>query len=121
MWAKTVFILNYDEHGGFFDHQLPPVPPLAAGRGASTVSVDGEVGGAGVQGRLDLPPGGRSGRPVPRQERGRQPGLVRRAAAGETLVAGPFPMGLGVRVRWWWSRRGPAAAWSTPRCTTTPR
>ncbi|NEA32096.1 hypothetical protein G3I17_10505 [Streptomyces sp. SID13031] len=43
VWAKTAFILNYDEHGGFFDHALPPVPPLATGRGKSTVSPDGEV------------------------------------------------------------------------------
>ncbi len=27
VWAKTLFILNYDENGGFFDHVPPPVPP----------------------------------------------------------------------------------------------
>lgn len=27
LWAKTVFILSYDENGGFFDHVPPPVPP----------------------------------------------------------------------------------------------
>lgn len=27
VWEKTVFILTYDENGGFFDHVLPPVPP----------------------------------------------------------------------------------------------
>lgn len=26
VWAKTVFILSYDENGGFFDHVPPPVP-----------------------------------------------------------------------------------------------
>ncbi len=26
VWAKTVFILTYDENGGFFDHVSPPVP-----------------------------------------------------------------------------------------------
>ncbi len=26
LWAKTVFILSYDENGGFFDHVPPPVP-----------------------------------------------------------------------------------------------
>jgi phospholipase C len=25
-WAKTMFILTYDENGGFFDHVPPPVP-----------------------------------------------------------------------------------------------
>ena len=27
VWARTLFILNYDENGGFFDHVPPPVPP----------------------------------------------------------------------------------------------
>jgi phospholipase C len=27
VWSKTVFILNYDENDGLFDHILPPVPP----------------------------------------------------------------------------------------------
>lgn len=27
LWATTVFILSYDENGGFFDHVAPPTPP----------------------------------------------------------------------------------------------
>ncbi|TDE15979.1 alkaline phosphatase family protein [Jiangella asiatica] len=27
VWAKTVFVLVWDEHGGMFDHVLPPTPP----------------------------------------------------------------------------------------------
>ncbi len=27
LWAKTAFILTYDENGGFFDHMPPPSPP----------------------------------------------------------------------------------------------
>ncbi|HVX47275.1 MAG TPA: alkaline phosphatase family protein [Mycobacteriales bacterium] len=27
VWAKTVFILSYDENDGLFDHVAPPVPP----------------------------------------------------------------------------------------------
>jgi phospholipase C len=27
VWAKTVFILTYDENDGLFDHVAPPVPP----------------------------------------------------------------------------------------------
>jgi len=27
VWAKTVFILSYDENDGFFDHVIPPIPP----------------------------------------------------------------------------------------------
>ncbi len=43
VWAKTVFILNYDENDGFFDHVPPPVPPTRPGMGASTVDLGGEV------------------------------------------------------------------------------
>ncbi|WP_073808540.1 phosphocholine-specific phospholipase C [Kitasatospora sp. CB01950] len=98
VWAKTVFILNYDEHGGFFDHQLPPVPPLAAGRGASTVPVDGEVvvrvsKGGSTYHRVV----GQDGRYRVRNADGSL-GWSAALPAGETLVAGPFPMGLGVRV-----------------------
>jgi phospholipase C len=28
VWSKTVFILNYDENDGLFDHMVPPMPPL---------------------------------------------------------------------------------------------
>src|SRR5262249_17953866 len=27
VWQKSVFILTYDEDGGFFDHVLPPTAP----------------------------------------------------------------------------------------------
>jgi phospholipase C len=27
VWAKTVFIIDYDENDGIFDHVAPPVPP----------------------------------------------------------------------------------------------
>jgi phospholipase C len=27
VWAKTAYILNYDENDGFFDHVVPPTPP----------------------------------------------------------------------------------------------
>jgi phospholipase C len=38
VWAKTVFILNYDENDGFFDHMPPPLPAVGAAAGKSTVS-----------------------------------------------------------------------------------
>jgi phospholipase C len=43
VWAKTVFILNYDENDGFFDHVPPPVPPVVADRGKSTVGIAEEI------------------------------------------------------------------------------
>ncbi len=43
MFAKTVFILNYDEAGGFYDHTPPPVPPVGRYRGYSSVPLDGET------------------------------------------------------------------------------
>ena len=43
VYAKTVFILNYDENGGFFDHLPPPTPPSSSANGLSTVSTAGEI------------------------------------------------------------------------------
>jgi phospholipase C len=43
VFARTIFILNYDEAGGFYDHMAPPVPPVGDYRGHSTVSVAGET------------------------------------------------------------------------------
>jgi phospholipase C len=43
VYAKTVFILNYDENGGFFDHVPPPTPPSSSANGLSTVSTAGEI------------------------------------------------------------------------------
>jgi len=43
VFAKTVFIVNYDEAGGFYDHMLPPMPPIRPQEGHSTVSVAGEA------------------------------------------------------------------------------
>ena len=42
VWAGTVFILNYDENGGFFDHVPPPLPPVRRALGLSTVDTAAE-------------------------------------------------------------------------------
>jgi phospholipase C len=34
-WSKTLMIVNYDEHGGFFDHEPPLAVPYAPPPGAS--------------------------------------------------------------------------------------
>ena len=33
VWAQTVFLVSYDENGGFFDHVPPPVAPAGHGGG----------------------------------------------------------------------------------------
>ncbi len=43
VFSKTVFIINYDEADGSFDHLVPPSPPAAPGAGASTVSIENEI------------------------------------------------------------------------------
>jgi phospholipase C len=45
VWAKTIFILNYDENDGIFDHVAPPVPPS----GSSHEFVEGIPIGAGFR------------------------------------------------------------------------
>ena len=42
VFAKTAFIINYDEAGGLYDHMLPPSPPADETQGYSGVSVAGE-------------------------------------------------------------------------------
>ncbi|MEJ0064655.1 MAG: phospholipase C, phosphocholine-specific [Caulobacteraceae bacterium] len=43
VWSKTVFILNYDENDGFFDHMPPPLPAIDPAMGASNVDIAGEI------------------------------------------------------------------------------
>ncbi|MDE1005802.1 MAG: phospholipase C, phosphocholine-specific [Paraburkholderia fungorum] len=45
VWSKTVFLLNYDEQGGFFDHDPPPTPPGSGSQGKTTMTTTGEVYG----------------------------------------------------------------------------
>jgi phospholipase C len=39
VWHKTVFLITYDENGGFFDHVLPPVPPLSSSTGLTSSGI----------------------------------------------------------------------------------
>ena len=43
VWNKTVFLLTYDEDGGFFDHMPPPAPPASDSQGKSTVAATDEL------------------------------------------------------------------------------
>jgi phospholipase C len=45
LWSKTVFIINYDENDGLFDHVVPPLPPA----GTPAEFVDGLPIGGGVR------------------------------------------------------------------------
>ncbi len=45
VWAKTAFILSYDENDGLFDHVVPPVPPV----GTAGEFIDGLPIGAGFR------------------------------------------------------------------------
>lgn len=41
-WDRTLFIINYDEWGGFFDHVVPPVGPITEAEAA--LGSDGRLG-----------------------------------------------------------------------------
>ena len=45
VWAKTIFILDYDENDGIFDHVVPPTPP----EGTEREFVRGQPIGAGFR------------------------------------------------------------------------
>ncbi|MES1198431.1 MAG: phospholipase C, phosphocholine-specific [Pseudomonadota bacterium] len=42
VWSRTVFLINYDENDGFFDHAPPYNPAIGTALGASTVDLAGE-------------------------------------------------------------------------------
>jgi phospholipase C len=43
VFSKTVFIINYDEADGSFDHLVSPYPAQSPAHGASTVSIENEI------------------------------------------------------------------------------
>ena len=43
VWSKTVLFIMYDENDGFFDHLVPPQPPMSRAQGLSTVTTEGEL------------------------------------------------------------------------------
>jgi phospholipase C len=43
VYSKTVFVLNYDEGGQFYDHHWVPLPPSSPADGKSTVTTMGEL------------------------------------------------------------------------------
>ncbi|GAA0381342.1 hypothetical protein GCM10010319_69750 [Streptomyces blastmyceticus] len=47
VWRKTVFIVNYDENDGLFDHVVPPMPPPG--------TADEFVGGLPIGGGIRVP------------------------------------------------------------------
>lgn len=56
VWSKTVLLLTYDENDGFFDHIVPPHPPVTPEHGATTVPTTNElyVGAEGQPGPYGL-------------------------------------------------------------------
>ncbi len=46
VWAKTAFIINYDENDGFFDHVPAPVPAHTAQHGVNQAPIEGELLGS---------------------------------------------------------------------------
>jgi phospholipase C len=43
VWSKTAFFITYDENDGFFDHVVPPFPPISADQGLSTADVQPDL------------------------------------------------------------------------------
>lgn len=43
VWSKTVFLINYDENDGGFDHLVSPTPPQSSAYGASTADFHNEI------------------------------------------------------------------------------
>ena len=43
VWSKTALFIFYDENDGFFDHVVPPTPPVSPDQGLSTISTENEI------------------------------------------------------------------------------
>jgi phospholipase C len=43
VWSKTVFILHYDEHDGYFDHIVPPMPAFKQEEGKLSPSLEKSI------------------------------------------------------------------------------
>jgi phospholipase C len=43
VWSKTVVFYMFDENDGFFDHIVPPTPPMSRAQGISTVGTTNEL------------------------------------------------------------------------------
>jgi phospholipase C len=43
VFSKTALFLTYDENDGFFDHMIPPTPPMTRAQGWSTVDTTNEL------------------------------------------------------------------------------
>ncbi|MQY12268.1 Non-hemolytic phospholipase C [Streptomyces sp. RB5] len=50
VWSRTALFVTYDENDGFFDHVVPPFPPLSPEQGASTADTSLDVYRGGVAG-----------------------------------------------------------------------
>ncbi len=43
VWSRTALFLMFDENDGFFDHMVPPTPPMTRAHGLSTVDTTHEI------------------------------------------------------------------------------
>lgn len=92
VWSRTVLFLNYDENDGFFDHVVPPAPPLRSEENAQGRVSDDLVAGLDDE-IMDLDAHPRISAPiVPGSDpRGRQPvGLGNRVPM---IVVSPWTRG----------------------------
>jgi phospholipase C len=48
LWNSTVFILDYDENDGFFDHVTPPIPPAGTPDEFASLNSPGGTPGGGL-------------------------------------------------------------------------
>ena len=66
VWAQTVFIVDYDENGGFFDHVAPPVPAAGTAGEYLTGTLPSSADGIAGPDRPRLPDPGPGHLPVQR-------------------------------------------------------
>jgi phospholipase C len=58
LWAKTLLVITYDEHGGFYDHVVPPIADLRDVRQIDSTSQGSGLAGAPAVAGVGLASGG---------------------------------------------------------------
>ena len=58
LWAKTLLVITYDEHGGFYDHVVPPIADLRDVRQIDSTSQGSVLAGAPAVTGVGLASGG---------------------------------------------------------------
>lgn len=104
VWHKTAFFITRDENGGFFDHVIPPMPPLNPAMGATSPGIKLTPPGQPRDFNSEYPLKTELDDKKPMEEalikeaKGRPPVPAKDSIAGAKAEKAKTPTGMGMRV-----------------------